>query len=428
MFVLLLVSANAFFVAAEFALVKIRITQIAEHVKRGRKFAPIAQNILEHLDSYLSACQLGITFTSLGLGWVGEPLLAEMFRQPIASLGVTSEPLLHLISFGIGFGILTFLHIVLGEQAPKMLAIQKPESTTLFISFPLQLFYTVFKPVIWILNQSANYFLRLIGIDPVRPSELVHTAEELELMVDEGAKHGVLTKTEQELISSIFEFSNTTAKEIMVPRTDVIAINLNTPRDRLIQIVTEEGYSRMPVYKESVDNVIGLIYTKDLISLLEHRDLIVLQDIIRPAYFVPSAMKISQLMKELQDRKMHMAVVVDEFGGTEGIVTMEDILEEIVGEIHDEYDEVLKDVEQSTDGSILVNAKMAIKDFNEKFTVEIPDDPEYETVGGFLSKISGHIPEQSEEIRFENLHFTIVKKSQRRLRQVKLKKLTDAEI
>jgi CBS domain containing-hemolysin-like protein len=422
LFILLLVFANGFFVAAEFALVKIRITQIAEHVKRGRRFAPIAQNILEHLDSYLSACQLGITFTSLGLGWVGEPLLAEMFRQPITSLGVVNEQALHIISFIIGFSVLTFLHIVLGEQAPKMLAIQKAESTTFFISFPLQIFFTVFRPVIWILNQSANYFLKLIGIDPVRPSELVHSAEELELMVDEGAKHGVLTKTEQELISSIFEFSNTSAKEIMLPRTDVIAINYDTSREKLIQVVTEEGYSRMPVYKDSIDNIVGLIYTKDLISLLEHRDLIVLQDIIRPAYFVPGAMKISQLMKELQERKLHMAVVVDEFGGTEGIVTMEDILEEIVGEIHDEYDEVLKDVEQSTDGSSLVNAKMDIKDFNEKFVVEIPDDPEYETIGGFLAKLTGHIPEQNEEIRYGNLHFTIVKKSQRRLRQVKVSK------
>ncbi len=422
-FVFLLVFANGFFVASEFALVKIRMTQIAEHVKRGRRFAPLAKHILEHLDSYLSACQLGVTLTSLGLGWVGEPLVAEMLRDPFRAIGIVNESALHVISFTISFCVLTFLVIVLGEQAPKMFAIQKAEATTFFISFPLQLFYRVFKPAIWILNMSANLVLKMIGINPIRPRELIRSAEELELIVDEGAKSGVLTKTEQELITSIFEFSNTTAKEIMVPRTDVVAINFNTPRERLIQIVTEEGYSRMPVYKESIDNIIGLIYTKDLINLLEHRDLIVLQDIIRPAYFVPGAMKISKLMKDLQERKMHLAIVVDEFGGTEGIVTMEDILEEIVGEIHDEYDEVLKDVEQSADGSALVNAKMDIKDFNEKFSVGIPDDPEYETVGGFLAKLTGHIPEQNEEIRYENLQFTIMKKSQRRVRQVKVKKM-----
>jgi CBS domain containing-hemolysin-like protein len=304
-----------------------------------------------------------------------------------------------------------------------MLAIQKTESTTFVIAFPLQVFYRIFKPAIWVLNKSANGVLRMFGINPVSPAELVHSSEELEMMVDEGARTGVLTRTEQELISSIFEFSNTTAKEIMVPRMDVVAIKVDTSRDKLIQIVTEEGYSRMPVYQESIDNIVGLIYTKDLISLLEHRDLIVLQDIIRPAHFVPDAIKISQLMKELQDRKMHMAIVVDEFGGTQGIVTMEDILEEIVGEIHDEYDEVLKDVEQSMDGSALVNAKMNIKDFNERFGVEIPDDPEFETINGLLAKVTGHIPEMHEEIRYDNLKFVIVKKSPRRIRQVRVTKI-----
>ena len=424
LFIFLLVLANGFFVAAEFAIVKVRITQISEHVKRGRRVAALAHHILEHLDAYLSACQLGITFTSLGLGWVGEPMLAEMIRQPLVGMGMVNEQWLHLVSFIIGFSLLTFLHIVLGEQAPKMLAIQKAEAATFVISFPLQLFYRIFKPVIWILNKSSNAVLKIFGINPVSPNELVHSAEELEMMVDEGARTGVLTKTEQELISSIFEFSNTTAKEIMVPRTDVSAIKIDTSREKLIQIVTEEGYSRMPVYKDSIDNIVGLIYTKDLISLLEHRDLIVLQDIIRPAYFVPDAIKISKLMKELQERKMHMAIVIDEFGGTQGIVTMEDILEEIVGEIHDEYDEVLKDVEQSADGSTLVSAKMNIKDFNEKFSAEIPEDTEYDTMNGFLSKITGHFPELNEEINFNNLQFTVIKKSQRRIRQVKVKKFS----
>ncbi len=422
-FIFLIVFANGFFVVAEFALVKVRITQINEQLKRGRRFAPLAQHILEHLDSYLSACQLGITFTSLGLGWVGEPLLAEMLREPFYSIGVVNEKVLHIFSFAVSFGILTFLHIVLGEQAPKMLAIQKAETATMIVAFPLQLFYRVFRPVIWTLNVCANFVLRTLGINPVRPAELVHSAEELEMLVDEGARTGVLTKTEQELISSIFEFSNTTAKEIMIPRTEVIAINMDTKRERLIQIVTEEGYSRMPVYKDSIDNIIGCIYTKDLISLLEHRDLIVLHDIIRPAYFVPDQIKISKLMKELQQQKMHMAIVIDEFGGTEGIVTMEDILEEIVGEIHDEYDEVLKDIEHATDGSALVNARMNIRDFNEKYLAEIPEDPEYDTINGFLLKLTGHIPEMHEEIPFNNLHITVIKKSQRRIRQVKVRKV-----
>jgi CBS domain containing-hemolysin-like protein len=424
--ILLLVFANAFFVTAEFAFVRIRAHQIDKLVSRGHKGAVVAQHMIEHLDSYLSATQLGITLASLGLGWVGEPLLADMIRDPLAIMGV-GETALHAISFGISFGILTFLHIVLGELAPKSLAIQHTVKTTLVVSIPLRLFYQIFKPIIWFLNSAANIFLRAIGIPPANTASLLHSPEELQLIVDEGAKSGVINKMEQELISSIFEFSNTTAKEIMIPRPDVVAIADTTARDVLIRIVTEEGYSRMPVYKDSIDNIIGIMYTKDLINLLEHRDLIVLHDIIRPAHFVPDQIKISKLMRDMQERKISMAIVVDEFGGTEGIITMEDILEEIVGEIHDEYDEVLKDIEQVADGSALVNARIGIDDFNEKFGVEVPEDPEYETLNGFLYKITGRIPEVHEEVKYGNLHFTVMKKSQRRIRQVKVRKLRASE-
>lgn len=420
--IFLLVFVNGFFVAAEFAIVKVRSSQIVQRLKKGHRRAALAKNIVEHLDAYLSATQLGITLSSLGLGWVGEPLLADMLRGPLAGIGILGERTVHALAFGISFGTLTFLHIILGELAPKSLAIRYPESTTFVISAPLQLFYRVFQPAIWLLNGSANFLLKLIGIPPSSAREFLHSPEELEIIVTESAKGGMFNKTEQELISSIFEFSTITAREIMVPRTDVIAIELHTPREKLIRIVSEEGYSRIPVYRETIDNIIGIIYTKDLISLLEHRDLIVLQDVIRPAYFVPHSIKISQLMRELQERKMHLAIVVDEFGGMEGIVTMEDILEEIVGEIHDEYDEVLKQTEQTADGSALVDARIPIKDFNEKFGTELPEDSEYETLSGFLHKVTGHIPEQNEEIRHLNLTFTVVKKSQRRIRQVKVKK------
>jgi CBS domain containing-hemolysin-like protein len=420
--ILLLVLANGFFVAAEFAIVKVRSSQIEQRMKKGHRRAALAKNIVAHLDAYLSATQLGITLSSLGLGWVGEPLLAEMIRVPLGEIGIVGERTVHALAFGISFGILTFLHIILGELAPKSLAIRHPEATTFVVSAPLQLFYRIFQPAIWLLNGSANFLLKLVGIPPSSAKELLHSPEELEIIVTESAKSGMFNKTEQELISSIFEFSTITAKEIMVPRTDVVAIDIESPREKLIYVVSEEGYSRIPVYKETIDNIIGIIYTKDLISLLEHRDLIVLQDIIRPAYFVPHSIKISQLMRELQERKLHIAIVVDEFGGMEGIVTMEDILEEIVGEIHDEYDEVLKEIEQSIDGSVLVDAHMPIKDFNERFGVDLSEDTEYETLSGFLQQITGHIPDQNEEIRHKNIVFTIVKKSQRRIRQVKVRK------
>lgn len=420
--ILLLVFANGFFVAAEFAIVKVRSSQIVQRMKKGHRRAALAKNIVEHLDAYLSATQLGITLSSLGLGWVGEPLLAEMLRAPLAEIGIMGERTVHALAFGVSFSLLTFLHIILGELAPKSLAIRYPESTTFVISAPLQFFYRVFQPAIWMLNGSANFLLKLVGIPPSSARELLHSPEELEIIVSESTRGGVFNKTEQELISSIFEFSTTTVKEIMVPRTDVVAIDINTPRDKLIRVVTEEGYSRIPVYKDTIDNIVGIIYTKDLISLLEHRDLIVLQDIIRPAYFVPHSAKISMLMRELQERKMHIAIVVDEFGGMEGIVTMEDILEEIVGEIHDEYDEVLKEIEHAADGSFLVDGRIPIKDFNEKFGADLPEDTEYETLSGFLQKTTGHIPEQNEDIPHQHFVFTVVKKSQRRIRQVRVRK------
>jgi len=423
-FVLFLVLANGFFVAAEFAMVKVRLSQIEEKVKQGHRPAILAKHIVDHIDAYLSATQLGITLSSLGLGWVGEPLLANLVAPLFQIAGVVSDKAIHAISFAISFGILTFLHIILGELGPKSYAIRHAEATSYFTSFPLQAFYQVFKPVIWVLNRSANLLLRALGIPLTRSGELLHSAEELEFIVTEGAKSGVLNKTEQELITSIFEFSTTTAREIMVPRTEMVALDVDKPREHVIRVVTEEGYSRLPVYKDSLDNIVGVIYTKDLINLLEHRDLIVLQDILRRAYFVPESVKISKLMRDLQGQKLHMAIVVDEFGGTQGLVTMEDILEEIVGEIHDEYDEVLKDVEQSADGSALVNARISINDFNEKFDAVIPEDPEYETLNGFLYKLTGKIPEVNEEIRHNNLCFTVMKKSQRRLRQIRVRKTT----
>ncbi len=423
-FVFLLVLANGFFVSAEFAIVKVRSTQIMEQLRRGHRIAPVAKHIVEHLDSYLSACQLGVTLASLGLGWVGEPLLADMIYRPLVAVGLTNETVIHTISFLVSFALLSFLHIVLGELAPKTLAIRYAETTTLIISLPLQLFYRVFKPAIWLLDKSATVVLGILGFNNEGHSEHLHSAEELEIIVTEGARSGVISKTEQELLSSIFEFSSTSAKEVMVPRTEMVALNIALPREGLIRKVVEEGYSRMPVYNESMDNITGVIYSKDLITLLEHRELIVLQDIVHPAYFVPESVKISQLMRDLQQRKLHMAIVVDEFGGTQGLITMEDILEEIVGEIHDEYDEVLKDVEQGTDGASLVDARISISDFNEKFGAELLEDQGYETLNGFLNKISGKVLAQGEELQYQNLQFKVIKTSQRRIRQVRVKKVT----
>jgi len=244
--------------------------------------------------------------------------------------------------------------------------------------------------------------------------------EEIKEVIDEGSKSGIIDETEHELIKSILEFSDITAKEIMVPRPDIVALDIKMPREILIRKVIEEGYSRLPVYEGSIDHIIGVIYSKDLLSLLEHRELIVLQDIIRIPYFVPETKKISELLREFQRNKVHLGIVVDEYGGTEGIITMEDIIEEIVGDILDEYDEIRESVEQISDGSIIVDGAISISEFNQQFRSKIPEAPDYGTLGGYLLTITGKVPEVNEEIKTGDFVFTILTKSARRIRQVRV--------
>ena len=379
--VLLIIFANAFFVAAEFAIVKVRTTQIQPLADKNNKRAKITVKILANLDAYLSASQVGITMTSLGLGWVGEPVTAKLLSPIFIWFGMTNEQTIHTLSIIVGFIFLTFLHISLGEQAPKMLAIKSPKSVSLIVAIPLNLFYITFKPIVWMLNHAANFILRLIGIQQVPDSERINSEEELRLLISEGRKSGAIDQTEHQLIEKIFEFNDKQASEIMVPRNHMIAINLEDSREEIFQKVTEEGFSRIPVYKETIDNIVGIIYTKDLISASEHRELIALMDIIRPAFFVSSTKQIGNLLKEMQRNKVHMAIVVDEYGGVEGLVTIEDIIEEIVGEIQDEYDvDETQEVVSEKSGVYLVNPIISIENFNTRFKTNLPEDPDYQTL------------------------------------------------
>jgi len=308
-------------------------------------------------------------------------------------------------------------------MAPKYLAIRSPKPTTLFVAFPLNIFYLVFRPFIWFLNNSAILILRAVGIKPIAETEMAHSEEELRILIAEGTKSGAIDKTEQQLIERIFEFNDKLAREIMVPRNQIAGINIDASRDKIFRTVIEEGYSRIPVYKDSIDNIIGIIYSKDLISAAEHRELITIQDIIRPALFVPETKRIGDLLKELQRKRAHLAVVVDEHGGVEGIVTMEDIIEEIVGEIQDEYDVESGVVTPEKSGIYLVNPDIAVRDFNDKFKAEIPEDPDYTTLAGFLQKVTGHIPDIYERIDYKGMSFIITKKISNRILQVRVQKI-----
>jgi CBS domain containing-hemolysin-like protein len=270
-------------------------------------------------------------------------------------------------------------------------------------------------------EEHRSFFKSLINVFSHKTELKTISEEEVNNLLAEGERIGAIDKTEHDLIRSILEFTDTTVKEIMVPRTDIYAVDIATPRDVVIRSLIDQGYTRVPVYRDSIDHIIGIIYTKDLLGVLEHRDLILLQDILRPPYMVPESKKISVLLKELQKNRQHMAIVIDEFGGTEGIITVEDIIEEIVGEIRDEYDEEHQDVITSADGVSLVNGGISIHDFNDRFKTSIPEDPDYDTIIGFLHKKTGRIPELHEEIKHENISFLIVKKNERRIRQIKVK-------
>ncbi|WP_114782695.1 hemolysin family protein [Botryobacter ruber] len=417
-----LVALNGFFVAAEFAFVKVRSSQIELKAQAGHTMAKLAHNMIGHLDAYLSATQLGITLASLGLGWIGESVVSQIIINIMEAFGFQgSEELAHKIALPFAFALITVLHIVFGELAPKSLAIQRSESTTLAVAAPLRFFYIIFSPFIWLLNGLSNFILRSIGIRPLHGAE-VHTAEELRLLFEQSAEGGVIQDSQHELIENVFQFNERMVKQILVPRTKMVAVDINVPEDELMEVIFNEGYSRLPVYKGSIDNIVGVLNVKDILSLIRLGEPIVLEKLIRPAYFVPETKKINRLLKQFQKRHLHMAIATDEFGGVSGIVTLEDIIEELVGEIQDEYDEEVPIVERINDFEYKVNASASILDANDYLPYPLPEGEDYETVGGLINMIYGQIPEDINDMAtFNQYEVKVLEKSERKVESVLFK-------
>jgi putative hemolysin len=419
--ILLLILLVGFFSAAEVAVLSTRKSRMQELADEGNVSASTILAFLNDPEHFLATIHVGNIFSlilaSVLGGILGFQVLVPTLEQSTTPWIVNGSNWISLVLIVVTIGSAV---VVVGELVPKSLALRSAERVALALAGPLRVFSTLFRYPARFLAFASNLVLRPFK-DRTSFTESRISEEEFKLMLEEGTKSGVIDRTEHQLISSIFEFTDTTVKEIMVPRPDVVALNVDTPRDAIVRVVLEEGYSRMPVYRETIDHILGIVYSKDLLGLIEYRNVFVLQDVLRPPYFVPDSMKISQLMRELQKRRLHLAVVTDEFGGTEGIITMEDIIEEIVGEIHDEYDEEIKDIELATDGSYLVNGRLPISDFNERFHCEIPESAGYDTVSGLLYKLTGRIPELHEEIVHKQLQFTIVRKSQRRIRLVRVR-------
>lgn len=425
---LFLVFLNGFFVAAEFAIVKVRSAQVELKANKGSSSAKIAQNILGHLDGYLSATQLGITLASLGLGWVGESIVSEIIINIFSAVGYELNPeSAHKIALPFAFAVITVLHIVFGELAPKSIAIRHPLETTLAVSFLMRTFYYVFRPFIWVLNGMANLILRAIGIKPIHGHD-IHTEEELRIILTESEEGGAIKHSEHELIQNVFEFDNRIVKQIYVPRTRIAAIDIELTKDEIIDKVIEEGYSRMPVFKDSLDNIVGIVYTKDILRLIKSSSFTDISDILRPPYYVPMNKRINELLRELQMQHIQIAVVTNEFGGTAGIVTMEDIIEELVGEIQDEYDEEKPVVEKKSEDEFIVNALSSINDINDLLPYPLPESPHYDTVSGFMNYIFGRIPSVDEKKVFEKYEFTILKRFKHSVESVKLVVQGNSEI
>ncbi|SHI62903.1 Hemolysin, contains CBS domains [Hymenobacter daecheongensis DSM 21074] len=426
-FTVLLVLLNGFFVAAEFALVKVRLSQIDLRAQEGNRLARLTQSMLHNLDAYLSATQLGITLASLALGWIGESVVASVILALVHQLhlNVTTE-LAHQIAIPISFAIITVLHIVIGEQAPKVLAIQKPEATTLLVAAPLRFFYIITFPAIWLLNKLSNMLLGLFGVQSTHGSE-IHTAEELRLLLDQGKQSGEIQDSEHELIENVFQFNDRMVKQIMVPRTKIAAIDVHAPQEQVLETVYSEGYSRVPVYEDSIDNIVGILYVKDLLQIIRRNEPIVLPKIMRPAYFVPETKKINRLLRQFQRKHMHIAIVSDEFGGVSGIVTIEDIIEELVGEIQDEYDNEVPVVEKVSETEYRVNTSTSIPDANEYLPFPLPEGGDYETVGGLLNVIYGSIPEVGDVAVLDHYEFRVLKRSRRVVELVQVRLTTSEE-
>ncbi len=416
---LLLVAVNAFFVAAEFAIVKVRATRLAELAAAGSRRAAVARVAAEHLDSYLSATQLGITFASLGLGWVGEPAFASIVRPLLAALGVWSPAVVHSVALSAAFVFITFIHIVLGELVPKSIAVQRTDSVTLWVSLPLAAFHRLFAPALWFLNASSNLVLRLFRVQPAGPAELAHSEEELRLLMAQSRRSGRLSGAKGAMLEKVLDYSTRSARNIMVPRAEIAYLSLNRPMKENREILRTSGHTRFPLCKEDVDDVIGLIHIKDLVRLPRQpenpHDLLPLK---RQILFVPESRRLDLLQRDFQRAKVHMAIVVDEYGGTSGLVTLEDVIEEIVGEIEDEFDREGPKIERTADG-YLIDGLVLVDELTSTLGVAF-EDGETSTIGGYMLERLGRMPQPGDQITLPSGTLKVVQVKGRRVSKLLL--------
>jgi CBS domain containing-hemolysin-like protein len=424
--VLLFVLLNGYFVASEFALVSVRKTRITELAKKGSKRAKMVQGAIDELDNYISATQLGITLASLALGWIGEPAIAHFlepfFRFLPETLAVISS---HTLAVAIAFTIITTLHIVLGELAPKSIALQRSEATALFIITPLVIFSKIFKPFIHVLNGAGQLVVRLFGLHETGEGQTFHSEEEIKTLLRQSSLGGTIPRREVEMVYNVFQFGDIPVRVIMVPRTEVLAFSSKTTLEEIAKHVENHPHSRFPIYDKSIDDIRGFIHVKDLYRELlkdSKKQPVGKCPIIRETITVPEMKKIDSVLQDMRKQQVHMAVVNDEFGGTAGIVTLEDILESLVGEIQDEFDQPMKEIVRLKDGTYTVDGHTLISDFQERFKLPMKGQG-YTTIGGLVFGLLGHEPEVGETVQIGNLQLTVAQLQGKRVKSLTLKKM-----
>jgi putative hemolysin len=397
--VLLLVLGNAFFVAAEYALVTARRTRLLELAQQGSRRARIALRIMDSPVRFIGTVQLGITAFSIGLGAVGEPIVEHWLDEPLAT-GV---------AFGIAYALVTYLHVTLGELVPKAVALTKNEPTALWVALPVEAVFLVSYPVVWFLQESANAFTRLFGIEPAPAGVVAHTEEDIRHIVAAAEETGVIEEREEEMVYKVFDFADKEVHEVMVPRPEVVAISIDLPPQECLAAVIDSPYTRYPVYRGSLDDIVGILHVRDLFSALWDVGMenVELESLVRDAFVVPETKDLAAMLAEFRRQNQHMALVVDEYGSFEGIVTLEDLIEEIVGEIEDEYDLPDESIERLEDGRVRIHGTFPIDDFNEQFAQELPLE-DYHTLAGFVFGQLGRAAEKGDEVVHDGLRFEVI--------------------
>lgn len=426
--VVLLVLANGFFVAAEFALVGVRRTRIAELIDKGNLGANWVQKAIEDPDRFIAATQLGITLASLGLGWIGEPALSNLLT-PIINLfpdAIESE-VSHSLSAGLAFAVITFLHVVIGELAPKSIALQNPERTSLAVARPTLWAEWIFRPAIWLLNGAGNGLLRLLKIQPASGHERVHSIAELKMLVSDSAGIGVVEDDAEEMLHAVFDLGHTLVRSVMVPRTEMIAVPSNATLDEIIQLYLQHSFTKLPVYGRNLDQILGVVHLNDLLRALydDQQNSKSAQDLMREAIFIPENARVSGLLRHFRKRQQHIAIVLDEYGGTAGMVTLEDLLEEIIGEVGDPFDSQ-PEIQSFPDGSTLVDGLMPIEDLNELFDLAL-ENPDYNTVAGFMIGKLGRLAQVGDSITAEGLRFQVEAMDGLRIARLSIRKAQDSQ-